>query len=176
MFALQATSIRRLFVLLATVSGAAAFVSCSPAVDQRGNLPNPDKLSEIHAGSTTKDQVTKILGTPSSVSVFNNDKSWYYISRRTAQTAFLDPDVLDQQVYIVNFDDQGVVKAVDHKVLEDGKEVTPVARATPAPGRELSFLEQLIGNLGKFNGSSGGGGSGGGGGPQGPNPNDGGKH
>jgi len=165
-------SIRRSFVFLATISGAAAFVSCAPAVDQRGNLPNPDKIAEIHAGSTTKDDVAKILGTPSSVSVFSNDKSWYYVSRRTSQTAFFEPDVLDQQVYVVNFDDQGVVRAVDHKVLEDGKEITPVARATPAPGRELSFLEQLIGNLGKFNGSSGGGGSGGGGGTQGPKPND----
>ena len=167
-----ATPIRRLFVLLATVSGAVAFVSCAPTVDQRGNLPNPEKLAEIHAGTTTKDEVAKILGTPSSVSVFNNDKSWYYISRRTSQTAFFEPNVLDQQVYIVNFDDQGVVKAIDHRALEDGKEITPVARATPAPGRELSFLEQLIGNLGKFNGSSGGGGGSGGGGTQGPKPND----
>ena len=62
------------------------------------------------------------------------------------------------------------------RLLEDGKEITPVARATPAPGRELSFLEQLIGNLGKFNGSSGGGGGGGGGGTQGPKPNDSGTH
>ena len=172
----QATSIPRLSVLLATF-GAAAFVSCAPAVDQRGNLPNPDKLAEIHAGSTTKDEVAKILGTPSSVSVFNNDKSWYYISRRTSQTAFFEPNVLDQQVYIVEFDDQGVVRGVDHKLLEDGKEITPVARATPAPGRELSFLEQLIGNLGKFNGSTGGGKNSGGGGTQGPRPNDpGGNH
>src|SRR5262252_8935399 len=156
----HSASIRRLFLLLS----ATAVVSCAPAVEQRGNLPNPDKLAEIHAGSTTKDEVVKTLGTPSSVSVFNNDKSWYYISRRTAQTAFFDPAVLDQQVYIINFDDQGVVKAVDHKVLEDGKEVSPVARATPAPGRELSFLEQLIGNLGKFNGSAAPAGSGGGGG------------
>ena len=161
---------RHLLVLLVAVSGIAG---CAPSVEQRGNLPTPDKLSEIHAGSTTKDEVTKILGTPSSVSVFDNDKSWYYISRRTAQTAFFDPTVLDQQVYIVKFDDQGVVKTLDHKVLEDGKEITPVARATPAPGRELSFLEQLIGNLGKFNGGSEGGGSSGGGGrPPGPSPNE----
>ena len=166
----HSASIRRLFLLFS----ATAVVSCAPAVEQRGNLPNPDKLAEIRAGSTTKDEVAKILGTPSSVSVFNNDKSWYYISRRTAQTAFFEPDVLDQQVYIVNFDDQGVVQAVGHRVLEDGKEVTPVARATPAPGRELSFLEQLIGNLGKFNGGSGG--SSGGGGSQGPKPNDNGTH
>src|SRR5215467_10449259 len=165
MFDPQFASMRRLFAVL-VVCGAGAVMSCAPSVEQRGNLPNPDKLSEIHAGSTTKDEVTKILGTPSSVSVFNNDKSWYYISRRTAQTAFFQPDVLDQQVYIVSFDDQGVVKTVDHRVLEDGKEITPVARATPAPGRELSFLEQVIGNLGKFNSaggaSSGSNGSGGG--------------
>ena len=171
MFGPQLTAMRWSLIVLA-VSGAGAVMSCAPAVEQRGNLPNPDKIAEIHAGSTTKDEVAKILGTPSSVSVFNNDKSWYYISRRTSQTAFFEPNVLDQQVYIVNFDDQGVVKAIDHRALEDGKEITPVARATPAPGRELSFLEQLIGNLGKFNGSSGGGGGSGGGGTQGPKPND----
>jgi len=164
---------RRLASLLPTLFGAVAIAGCAASVEQRGNLPNPEKIAEIHAGTTTKDEVVKVLGTPSSVSVFNNDKSWYYISRRTAQTAFFDPDVLDQQVYIVNFDDQGVVKAVDHKVLKDGHEITPVARATPAPGRELSFLEQLIGNLGKFNSTGGGTSSGGGGGgPKGPNPGD----
>ena len=154
---------RQLSLLLTALGGAAAICGCSPSVEQRGNLPTQDKMAEIHAGSTTRDEVSKLLGTPSSVSVFNNDKSWYYISRRTAQTAFFNPDVLDQQVYIVSFDDQGVVKAVDHKALEDGKEISPVARATPAPGRELSFLEQVIANLGKFNGGgaapSGGGGS-----------------
>src|SRR5271166_1866181 len=166
-------SVRHWRFVLALMSGTGAIAGCAPSVEQRGNLPTPDKMEEIHAGSTTKDEVAKILGTPSSVSVFNNDKSWYYISRRTAQTAFFDPDVLDQQVYVVNFDDQGVVKAVDHRVLEDGKEITPVARATPAPGRELSFLEQLIGNLGKFNGAGTSSGSGGGGGgTQGPRPND----
>lgn len=175
MFAPKGTSMRHLLVVFVTTLGVA---SCAPSVEQRGNLPSPDKLSEIHAGTTTKDEVAKILGTPSSVSVFNNDKSWYYISRRTSQTAFFDPAVLDQQVYIVSFDDQGVVKTVDHKVLEDGKEITPVARATPAPGRELSFLEQLIGNLGRFNNGGGGGSSSGGGGgsPRGPNPTDNGNH
>jgi outer membrane protein assembly factor BamE (lipoprotein component of BamABCDE complex) len=173
MFRDESLSVRHLLGVFASVS---VLASCAPSVEQRGNLPTPEKLSEIHAGSTTKDEVVKILGTPSSVSVFNNDKSWYYISRRTAQTAFFEPAVLDQQVYIVRFDEQGVVKTVDHKVLDDGKEITPVARATPAPGRELSFLEQLIGNLGKFNSGGGGGGGSTGGGTNGPNPNDNGKH
>jgi len=124
-------------------------------VEQRGNLPPPEKVAQIHPGKTTKDDVVKILGTPSSVGVFN-DKNWYYISSRTGQFSFFDPKVLDQQVFVVDFNDDGIVKAVDHKTLVDGKEVVPVARATPAPGRELSFLEQLVGNLGKFNSTGGG--------------------
>ena len=76
--------------------------------------------------------------------------------------AFFDPDVTDQQVYIVNFDDRGVVKAVDHRNLNDARDIEPAPGATPAPGRELTFLEQIVGNVGRFtksSSSSGGGGS-----------------
>lgn len=159
--------------LAAAFGAVAALSACSPTVDQRGNLPEADKLAAIHPGSTTKDQVVKILGTPSSTGVFN-DNSWYYISRKTEQVAFFEPDVVDQQVFIVSFDDRGVVKAVNHRTLADGRSIQPAPGATPAPGRELTFLEQIIGNVGRF--SKGGGGGGGGtgrtGGPTtGPSPN-----
>jgi outer membrane protein assembly factor BamE (lipoprotein component of BamABCDE complex) len=162
----------RTSALFLAITATAALCACSTTVEQRGNLPPPEKMAQIHPGKTDKDQVIKILGTPSSISVFN-DKDWYYISSRTGQFSFLDPKVLDQQVYVVSFNDDGVVRAVDHKTLVDGKEVVPIARATPAPGRELTFLEQLLGNLGKFNGGGGGGApaSGATGGRlQGPNP------
>lgn len=124
--------------------------ACVASVDQRGNLPEPEKVAQIQPGSTTRDQVVKILGTPSSTGVFN-DKSWYYISRKTKRVAFLDPDVLDQQVYVVNFDGRGVVNSVDHKDLKDGRDIQPAPGATPAPGRELTFVEQILGNIGRFN-------------------------
>jgi len=155
MFRRRVILIRHRISIFGVISGMALVAGCATSVEQRGNLPSQDKIAEVHPGSTTKDEVIKILGSPSSVSIFN-DKSWYYISRRTEQFSFFDPDVVDQQVYVVNFDNQDVVKAVDHKGLEDGKEIIPVARVTPAPGRELSFLEQLIGNLGKFNSAAGG--------------------
>jgi outer membrane protein assembly factor BamE (lipoprotein component of BamABCDE complex) len=155
---------------VATLFAAASLAGCVAVLDQRGNLPEPDKLALIHPGATTRDEVTKILGTPSSTGIFD-DKNWYYISRRTKQVAFLDPDVLDQQVYIVNFDNKGVVRGVDHKDLKDGREVEPAPGATPAPGRELTFLEQVLGNIGRFN--KGGSSSGGKDAPQqGPKPYD----
>lgn len=164
-------AILRFSSLLVAIGTVITISACSTSVEQRGNLPPSDEVAQIHPGKTTKDQVIKILGSPSSVSVFS-DKNWYYISARTKQYAFFSPTLLDQQVYVVDFNDDGVVKAVEHKTLRDGKEIQPIARATPAPGRELSFLEQLIGNLGKFNSGGGGGGAGASGAarPPGPNP------
>lgn len=151
--ALPAMSFSRLFSAAAVVLSVALASGCETNVAQRGNLPPPDKLAEIHPGTTTKTEVTKILGSPSSIGVFNDD-AWYYISRKTEQLAFFKPDVMDQEVYVVRFDDKGVVKAVDHKTLKNAETITPVARTTPAPGRELTFLEQILGNIGRFNRSS----------------------
>ena len=148
----------RLSALVTLAVAAASLAACFPTVDQRGNLPDPDKLTQIHPGSSTREQVAQILGTPSSTAVFD-DKNWYYISRRTKQVAFFDPAVLDQQVYIVNFDDKGVVRGVDHKDLKDGREIEPAPGATPAPGRELTLVEQVLGNIGRFSGGSTGSGS-----------------
>lgn len=132
---------------------AIAVSACAPTVDTRGHLPEADRLAEIHPGETTKDQVIKILGSPSSIGVFD-DKSWYYISKKTEQVAFFDKDVLDQQVYVINFDNKGVVKEIGHKDLKDAQLIEPAPGATPAPGRELTFIEQIIGNVGRFGGGS----------------------
>lgn len=138
--------------LPATIAAALAAIglaACAATIDQRGELPDKDRLVQIHPGTTTREEVAKILGTPSSTGVFDS-KQWYYISRRTKHVAFFDPDVLDQQVYIIDFDNNGVVKDVAHKGLKDGRDIGMAPGATPAPGRELTFLEQVIGNIGRF--------------------------
>src|SRR6185437_4416551 len=56
---------------------ALSLAACSPTLDQRGNLPDPEKLAEIQPGVKTKDEVTKLLGTPSAVGTFDS-KTWYY--------------------------------------------------------------------------------------------------
>jgi outer membrane protein assembly factor BamE (lipoprotein component of BamABCDE complex) len=140
-------------VRAAALSAAVLAAGCTISEDQRGNLPDPERLAQIRAGSTTKEQVAKILGSPSSESTFNDD-TWYYISRKTKQIAFLNPTVLDQQVYIVNFDDKGVVKDVGHRTMADGENISPAPGATPSPGKELTFIEQLLGNIGRFNSGS----------------------
>jgi outer membrane protein assembly factor BamE (lipoprotein component of BamABCDE complex) len=131
-------------LLVATLAG------CGLPITDRGNLPKPDALAQVKAGVTDKNSVKALLGTPSSVAAFDGD-TWYYISREERQMAFLRPQVVDQEVYAIHFDDKGIVNGISHKGLRDAHNVTPNPDATPAPGREFTFLEQLIGNFGKFN-------------------------
>lgn len=134
----------------AAVAAALLLAGCSTTVDQRGNLPDEAKLELIRPGVTSKDTVSQLLGTPSSVSTFDN-KTWYYISDRTEQFAFFKPKLIDQQVVAVSFDENGVVQDVTHRGMEDRREVSMSTRVTPTPGRELGLMEQLVGNLGRFN-------------------------
>jgi outer membrane protein assembly factor BamE (lipoprotein component of BamABCDE complex) len=124
--------------------------ACNLPVNERGHLPKTDALEQVKPGVSDKATVQRLLGTPSTVAAFDGD-TWYYISRETRQVAFLRPDVLDQEVYIVRFNEDGIVKTLDHRGLKDSKSLTPNPDTTPAQGREFTFLEQLIGNFGKFN-------------------------
>jgi outer membrane protein assembly factor BamE (lipoprotein component of BamABCDE complex) len=140
----------RACVALLLAGAALAAAGCAPRLDVRGNLPDPDDVLAVQPGITTRDQVAQLLGSPSAVATFD-DKTWYYMSKRTETTAFFDPDVLDQEVLIVKFDDTGVVSDMQLYGDENAREIQPVERTTPNLGQELTVLQQIVGNLGKFN-------------------------
>jgi len=138
------------FLRCLLIGTALAATACAPQIATHGNLPDPERLAEVVPGQITKGEVAEILGSPSSIAAFD-EETWYYISERKETTAFLAPDVTDRKVVIIRFDDKGVVSAVDFLGLEDGRKVELVERATPTAGNEMTILEQLLGNMGRFN-------------------------
>lgn len=127
-----------------------AVAACSPRVEARGNLPDPQRLAKIKPGVDSRERVADMLGSPSSIAVFDQE-TWYYISERVETVAFFEPEVTDRKVVILHFDNKGVVKDIETLGLEDGNNIQPVDRVTPTAGREFTVMEQLIGNLGRFN-------------------------
>jgi len=141
---------RRLVNSLAAAA-VVALGACTNPIDQRGNLPPPDKIAAIKPGTTDKATVTQLLGSPSSVAAFDPN-TWYYISQKSRQEVFVKDQILDQQVLAIDFDDKGIVRDVRTRDMADGEPIVPNPNATPAPGREFTVLEQLIGNFGRFTG------------------------
>lgn len=135
-------------VLAAALLGLAV-TACAPTVATRGNMTDPDAVAEIKTGASTRDQVAGLLGTPTSVGTFDQ-KVWYYIGQKTEKTAFFKPDVLERRVVVVSFNDAGVVSDVQTLDHNQGLDIEMVERSTPTHGREIGFLEQMIGNFGRF--------------------------
>ena len=151
MFEPTLPSLRR---LLLVGTAALLIAGCAERVDVRGNLPDVEQVVEIQPGISTRDDVVRILGTPSTLSSFQ-DRTWYYIGQRQEQFAFLRPEITDRSVLIVTFDERGLVQETRLNTIEDGHNVDLVERETPTEGRELTVLQQLFGNLGRFPGSTG---------------------
>lgn len=135
-------------VLLGAV-GALILAACSPVIDTRGNLPPAARLSQLKPGEQTREDVAQLLGTPATVSTFG-DPVWYYISYRTETSAFFKPEELDRKVLAIEFDTRGYLKDVRQLGLSDGRELQMVDRETPTAGKDLTVLQQMFGNLGRF--------------------------
>ncbi len=121
-------------------------------IDTRGNWPRESQLESIKPGQQTRAQVAELLGFPSSISTFD-DNTWYYISQVTVRQLFFRPKVVGQQVVVVSFDEKGRVGTVDRLSLEQAKEIQIVERTTPTTGEDLTIMQQLLGNIGRFTGT-----------------------
>ena len=135
-------------------AAAVALTACADAVNTHGNMPDPEAVSEILPGIHSRQDVLGLLGTPSTVSTFQ-DSRWYYIGAKSEKIAFFDRDILERRVVVVSFDDNGTVGEKRVYTLADGQEIEPVDRITPTEGREITVMQQLFGNLGRFSATPG---------------------
>ena len=136
-------------LILAALSAAVLTTACAPTVGQNGFQAIDAKPADIVAGTDTRQTVLTRLGTPSTTSTFERDNIWYYISQVTEKYTYNRPQVTQRTVTEITFNDAGQVAQVRTLGLEDGQQIAMNGRETPTRGRQLTILEQLLGNVGR---------------------------
>lgn len=139
-------------LMLAGLLGGCSVVSSSYQL--RGNRVDPEVLKELVPGTSSRADVTSLLGSPTAKAVFD-DNTWFYITETTHARIGRTPGVTDQQVVAMGFDAKGTLKSVRTLDQDAGAPVVVVSRTTPSPGSEATFLQQLLGNVGKFSATPG---------------------
>lgn len=139
----------RTLPLILLLGAGLALGACADRVATHGHVLRAATVEDVRPGVATQQDVRAALGSPSSTAPFDSNV-WYYISQVKIRRAFFKPDTAQQQVMVVHFDGAGVVDSVGVLAEDDSKEVTLVARETPTAGHQLTFLEQLLGNVGRF--------------------------
>jgi outer membrane protein assembly factor BamE (lipoprotein component of BamABCDE complex) len=137
---------KHVFLLLIALASLSA---CTPSVTSRGNLLETYQIEQVIPGQDTRDDVIRKIGSPTTIAPFNQN-TWYYIGQRKEKTAMLDPKITRERIFVVSFANDGYVDSIVER--RDGREDVPViARKTPTSGNELTFMQQMLGNLGRFN-------------------------
>ena len=133
------------------LAGALLLGACTPTTSYQGFQAVEANPKDVKVGVDDKTTVMDRLGSPSAVATFDPN-TWYYISQISDQVAFHMPEVKRRDVVAINFN-KADDKVADVRTygLKDGRVIAYNKRATATRGRELSVLEQLLGNIGNSN-------------------------
>ena len=123
--------------------------ACAPITSYNGFQTVDADPKDVQVATDTKSTVRGKLGSPSAVSTFDPN-TWFYMNQVKERVAFRRPHVVARNVTAIAFDkDSEKVVTVNRYTLKDGKVIAYNGRETPTRGRELTVLEQLLGNVGR---------------------------
>ncbi|MDB5478372.1 MAG: cell envelope protein SmpA [Alphaproteobacteria bacterium] len=143
-------TMRALPVLLLTL--VLVITSCAPMKATRGNFLDDDRLRSVQINVSTKEEVARRLGTPTTMDPFDKN-IWFYIGEKTSTKAFFDPEIDARKIIKMTFNDHDILVNAEQVNEGAGQKVEPVTKQTPSPGKEMNAFEQFLSNIGKFNSS-----------------------
>ena len=123
--------------------------ACAPITSYSGFQAIESDPKDVKVGTDTKSTVRGKLGSPSATSTFDPN-IWFYMNQVKQRIAFRKPTVIARNVTAITFNKENEqVESVNNYTLKDGKVIAFNGRETPTRGRELTILEQLLGNVGR---------------------------
>ncbi len=132
----------------ALMFGASLAAACSPMIDTHGDVLNARDLASLRVGESTRDDVQRRLGSPSSRTLFDSE-DWIYVHSKQERRAFFKPRETERDVTVFKFDRAGVLQSVETKTLADGRSFAP-APQTDENGQSLTVLDQMMSNVGRM--------------------------
>lgn len=137
-----------------TVSILAVFLSflsgCVKNEYANGYSFDEAQLVKLVDEKSGKGRVKSLLGSPSSRSDFG-EETWYYIHRQYENIAFFEKELVSQDIIAVRFDESDRVVSIKQYNEQNAREIAVADDITPTEGHDLNIIEQLLGNLGRFN-------------------------
>jgi len=123
--------------------------ACAPMTSYSGFQAIESDPKDVKVGTDTKSTVRGKLGSPSATSTFDPNV-WFYMNQIKQRVAFRRPQVVNRNITAITFNKENEqVASVNNYTLKDGKVIAFNGRETPTRGRELTILEQLLGNVGR---------------------------
>lgn len=124
--------------------------ACTAQFRNHGYMPPEEDVANVIVGVDTRDSVAETLGSPTAGGVLN-DGGFYYVRSQFKTVGPFRPQETSRELLAVTFAGNGTVANIERFGLEDGQVVRLSRRVTDNGLSDVSFIRQLLGNLGNFN-------------------------
>ena len=126
-------------------------LNCSPnkVSNNHGFTSLQDKFEKISINKTNKNDILKIIGPPSSISNFNNNK-WFYIERMKKNQSLFKLGIKKIQkndILIVKFNNKGILEDKRILNLNDMNDVNYVKNITEKEFKQNDVLFRIFSSL-----------------------------
>ena len=124
------------------------FNSCGlKVIDNHGQIYEENaNFEELEIGKTTKNEVVKLLGSPSTTSNFDEEQSWIYINSEFRRFIFLDGTNTDQKILILSFN-QNVLNNKELLSRNDINNIKYEESVTDSRGKKVNWVKEFFTNL-----------------------------
>ncbi len=107
------------------------------------------KQASLKVNKSNKNDIRKILGSPSTTSKFNNDV-WIYIERKQTQSKLKNlgkMKIFKNDVLVLEIDDYGILKKKEFYNKDDMENIKIVDATTEAGFRRNSFIYDFLSSM-----------------------------
>ncbi|MBQ3034814.1 MAG: outer membrane protein assembly factor BamE [Alphaproteobacteria bacterium] len=136
-------------IYLSLLSGTMLLSACGLETYQSGDLPSQKRLNMITPGYP-QEKVIDLLGSPIFENKIGNESFYIYFKTKKENRAFFHPQEIERDIYVISFNKNKTVKSIEHLTLEDGNDIVFDEAYTKVTGKELSVMEQLVKNFGRY--------------------------
>ena len=125
--------------------------SCISRIDKTGYSFDLSQYQSIKEEISTKDEVFKIMGSPSFISFVGDKPVWVYFSQDKKKLLFFKPKIINRKILTIDFDDQQkIVNKVNLYDLDDQRNIKYVADYTNVEHQDQNIFLRLFENIGRI--------------------------
>tara|TARA_Y100000816_G_scaffold259211_1_gene214631 strand:- start:203 stop:634 length:432 start_codon:yes stop_codon:yes gene_type:complete len=120
-----------------------------PVVKHHGVPFLEKKQASLYINESNKNDITKLLGNPSTKSKFDND-IWIYIERKQTQSKLTNlgrMKIFKNDVLVLEIDNYGILKKKDFYNIDDMNDIKFVEATTEAGFKRNSFIYDFMSSM-----------------------------
>ena len=123
--------------------------SSNKVTNNHGFISLHEKFKKITINKTNKNDLIKIIGPPSSISDFNNNK-WFYFERMKRNQSLFKlgiKKIEKNNILIVEFNNRGLLKDKKILILNDMNDINYVESITEKDFKQNNFIFNILSSL-----------------------------